>query len=411
MAGLTDTAIRKAKPAVKGYKLTDDGGLHVFVSPAGVKSWRYRYEFAGKEKLLTLGQYPVMGLADARAARDEARNLVRDGRDPAIVKRQLQIVAAVQSGETFEVLARDWHKVNLPRWSAIHGGDILESLERDAFPLIGMLPIREVSVPLVLAVVRAVEARGSMETARRIRQRMEAVFDFAIAEGKAVDNPARTVTGAMAPMQRGRHPAITNLAGAREILQRVEAQSGHPLTKLAHRLLALTAVRPGVILNLPWSELPKGETVWTVPAARMKLSTQEKLKGERDHLVPLPKQALEVVAAARHLSGLGPLVFPNYRNAHQAMTEGAIRTLLNKAGYRDRHVAHGWRATFSSIMNELYPADRHIIDLMLAHKLKDETEAAYNRALHLKRRIELAKIWADLISEGLQPAKNLLPAR
>lgn len=411
MAGLTDTAIRKAKPAAKGYKLTDDGGLHVFVSPAGGKSWRYRYEFGGKEKLLTLGQYPVMGLADARAARDEARKLVRDGRDPALAKRQQQIVAAVQSGETFEVLGRDWHTVNLPRWSAIHGADILESLERDVFPVIGMLPIREVSVPLVLAVVRAVEARGSMETARRIRQRMEAVFDFAIAAGKGVDNPARTVTGAMAPMQRGRHPAITDLAGAREILQRVEAQPGHPLTKLAHRLLALTAVRPGIVINLPWDELPRGETIWTVPAARMKLSTAEKLKGERDHLVPLPKQALEVIAAARKLSGNGPLAFPNYRNAHRPMTEGAIRTLLNKAGYQDRHVGHGWRATFSSIMNELYPADRHIIELMLAHKLKDETEAAYNRALHLKRRIELATIWANLISEGLQPAKNLLPAR
>lgn len=269
MAGLTDTAIRKAKAADKGYKLTDDGGLHLFVSPAGGKSWRYRYEFAGKEKLLTLGQYPVMGLADARAARDEAHNLVKAGRDPAVAKRHQQIVAAVQSGETFEVLGRDWHKVNLPRWSAIHGGDILESLERDVFPIIGALPIREVSVPLVLAVVRAVEARGSMETARRIRQRMEAVFDFAIAEGKAVDNPAMIVTGAMAPMQRGRHPAITELTAAREILQRVEAQSGHPLTKLAHRLLALTAVRPGIVINLPWAELPRGETVWTVPAARM----------------------------------------------------------------------------------------------------------------------------------------------
>lgn len=411
MAGMTDTAIRKAKPAGKGYKLADGGGLHVFVSPAGGKSWRWRYEFAGKEKLLTIGQYPVMGLADARAARDEARAALKQGRDPAIVKQQQRLVAAVQSGETFEVIARAWHKVSLPRWSAVHGQDILEALERDVFPAIGASPIREVTVPQVLAVVRAIEARGSKETARRNRQRIEAIFDFAIAEGKAVDNPGRTITGAMAPLQRARHPAITELVAAREILQRVEAQPGHPLTKLAHRLLALTAVRPGVILALPWAEMPKGAAVWTVPAARMKLSTQEKLKGERDHLVPLPKQALELIAAARQLSGLGPLVFPNYRNAHRPMTEGAIRTLLNKAGYRDRHVAHGWRATFSSIMNELYPADRQIIDLMLAHKLKDEVEAAYNRALHLKRRTELAQLWADLIAEGLQPAKNLLPAR
>jgi integrase len=407
---LTDTAIRKAKPGIRGYKLADTHGLHVFVSPAGGKSWRFRYEFAGKEKLLTLGQYPVMGLSDARVARDEAKAILREGRDPSIAKKQRKLSSVQQSGETFEVIARDWHKTNRSRWSEIHASDILRSLERDVFPAIGQYPVREVTVPNVLAALRPIEERDSKETARRIRQRMESVFAFAIASGKAEANPAATVSGAMAPVVRGRQPAVTDEVGALQIIPRVEMQPGHPLTKLAHRLLALTAVRPGVILGLPWAELPKGETLWTIPAKRMKLALQYKEDAARDHIVPLSRQAVEVIEAARTMSGLGPMVFPNYRNAHEPMTEGAMRHLLIKAGYKDRHVSHGWRSTFSSIMNERYPEDRQIIDLMLAHKPKDEVEGAYNRALHLKRRAELAQLWADFITKNLQPPANLLPA-
>ncbi len=385
--------------------------MHVFVSPAGGKSWRYRYEFAGKEKLLTLGQYPVMGLADARVARDKAKATLRDGKDPGIVKKQKRLAVSAQSTETFEIIARGWHTTNESRWSAIHAEDILKSMERDVFPSIGTYPVRDVTVPDVLAIVRAIEARGSKETARRTRQRIAAVFDFAIASGKAASNPAGTIKGAMAPVTRGRHPAITELPEALKIMPRCEAMPAHPLTKLAQRLLALTSVRPGVILNLPWSEMPKGAVLWTIPAARMKLSKQHKEDGIRDHVVTLSRQAMDVIEATRDLSGLGPLVFPNYRNAHKPMTEGAMRQLLNKAGYEGLHVSHGWRSTFSTIMNERYPGDRQIIDLMLAHKPKDEIEAAYNRAMHLARRAELAQIWADLITEGLMPPRLLLPAR
>lgn len=407
---LTDVQIRKAKPADKGYKLTDGAGLHVFVSPAGGKSWRWRYEFGGKEKLLTLGQYPVMGLSDARDAREKARAILREGRDPGIAKKQKRLVVSRQNTETFEIIGREWHTINQSRWSQIHASDILYSLERDVFPGIGSYPVREITVTDVLALLRDVESRGSLETARRLRQRIESIFSFAIATDRAAANPAIIVKGAMAPLKRGRQPAITDLDEARQILPRCEAMPGHPLTKLAHRLLALTVVRPGVVLNLPWSEFPKDAVLWTVPAKRMKLALVRKEDAAHDHLVPLPRQALEVIEAARKLSGLGPMVFPNSRAAHQPMSEGAIRHLLNKAGYQDRHVSHGWRSTFSTVMNERFPADRQIIDLMLAHKPKDAVESAYNRALHLPRRIELAQIWADLVTEGLQPAGNLLPA-
>lgn len=407
---LTDIAIRKSKPSGKPIKLSDGHGLHLFVSPAGGKSWRFRYEIGGKEKLLTLGKYPAMGIADARTARDKAKAILAEGRDPSVAKKQSRILTGQQSTETFEVIGREWHRTNRPRWSAIHADDILASLVRDVFPSIGAYPVREITVPDVLATLRAVEARESFETTRRLRQRIAAIFSFAIASGKADQNPALVVAGALTPFVRGRQPAVTTLEEARELIQRFEMMSGHPLTKLAHRLLALTAVRPGVILGLPWAELPHGATLWTIPAKRMKLALRHKTDAARDHVVPLSRQAIEVIEAARTLTKYGPLVFPNYRNAHAPMTEGAMRLMLHKAGYKDRHVAHGWRSTFSTVMNERYPKDRQIIDLMLAHVPKDEVEGAYNRALHLQRRGELAQIWADLLTEGLTSADRLLPA-
>lgn len=408
---LTDAALRKAKPQEKGYKLTDSAGLHLFISPAGGKSWRYRYEFGGKEKLLTLGQYPVMGLTDARTARDAAKAILRGGRDPGIAKKQKRLTVIQHSTETFEQIGREWHKQQMVRWTPIHAEDVLHSLVRDVFPAIGAYPVRDVTVPDVLAVLREIEARGSNETARRVRQRIAAVFDYAIASGKADINPAVTVKGAMAPLVRGRQPAVTELAAARELLQRCEAMPAHPLTKLAHRLLAITALRPGTLISTPWEELRKGATLWTIPAARMKLVRRHKEDGLRDHVVPLPWQAIEVIEAARTLTHAGPLVFPNTRAAHKPMSEGAMRLMLSRAGYKGEHVSHGWRATFSTIMNERFPADRAIIDLMLAHKKKDEVEAAYNRAAHLARRAELAQIWADLLTEGLISPSLLLPQR
>jgi integrase len=215
----------------------------------------------------------------------------------------------------------------------------------------------------------------------------------------------------MAPLKKGRQPAVTDLEGAREILRRAESTPASPVTKLALRLLALTALRPGTLITTPWSELDNidpGEPVWVAPAERMKLRLHLKSDETRDHPIPLSWQALDAITTLHKLTGRGPLVFPNGRHAHKPMSENAIGYLLNRAGYHHRHVPHGWRATFSSIMNERFPADSRIIDLMLAHTPKDRVEGAYNRAAHLQRRRELAQIWADLLFEGLPPAEELL---
>jgi integrase len=249
-------------------------------------------------------------------------------------------------------------------------------------------------------VLRAIEARPAIETARRVRQRMSAVFGFAIASGRATVDPAAMVAGALAPLVKGRQPAVVELAEARQVLRDAEAIPAHPVTRLALRLLALAVVRPGELRGARWEELPPGADLWRVPAERMKM--------KRDHAVPLARQAREAIEAVRAITGRGPLVFPSTRHAHRPMSENAIGYLLNRAGYHSRHVPHGGRATFSTVMNERYPRDREVIDLMLAHVPRGKVEAAYNRAEHLARRAELAQAWADLLLEGLPAAAELV---
>ncbi len=397
---LTDAAIRRAKAAGKAYRLVDGDGLHLFVTAAGGKLWRLRYHYAGREKLLSIGPYPGVTLQQAREAREAARAHLRAGRDPGQQKALERAAAVVSAATTFEAVAREWHALQLPRWSARHAVDVLGSLEDAVFPTLGKLPIAEISEPLVLATLRAIEARPAIETARRVRQRMSAVFAFAIASGRASADPAAVVRGALAPLVKGRQPALVELAEARQVLRDAEAIPAHPVTRLALRLLALAVVRPGELRGARWEELPAAAELWQVPALRMKM--------KRPHPVPLSRQAREVVEVVRGLTGRGPLVFPSTRHAHRPMSENAIGYLLNRAGYHHRHVPHGWRATFSTVMNERFPRDREVIDLMLAHVPRGSVEAAYNRAEHLARRAELAQAWADLLLEGLPPAAELV---
>lgn len=408
---LTDTAIRKAKIDDKPYRLSDSGGLVLQVTPAGGKLWRYRYRFNGKEKMLAFGQYPDVSLLEARAARDKAKAELKAGRDPSVTKKIDKLNVVKNSADTFEAVSREWFELQKPQWVERHADKVLESLELHVFPTLGQSPIRNITAPEVLGVLRKIEARPAIDTARRVRQRMSAIFVYAIASGRAISDPAAIVQGAMAPLKKGRQPAITDLEKAREILQAVDGNPAYPVTKLAMRLLALTAVRPGTLITTPWSEFaeidPK-DPVWQIPAARMKLRKDQKEDEARDHLVPLSKQAVETIEALRTMTGAGPLVFPNARHAHKPMSENALGYLLNRAGYHHRHVPHGWRSTFSTIMNELYSNDRHIIDVMLAHVPKDKVEAAYNRALYLPRRKELAQLWADLILKDAKPAQELL---
>lgn len=415
---LTDAKVRNAKPRAKAYKLTDSNRLFLLVMPAGGKLWRWNYAFDGKQKSMAFGAWPLVELADARAKRDEAYTILCEGRDPAIAKK-LKVEANIEAArQTFERITRQWHETVRGQWAKRHANDVMRSLERDVFPAIGKLPIAQLTPPLILAALREIEARGSIETAKRILQRINAVFGFAIAEGIVKSDPSERLGAALKPLRRGRQPAILQLPPLKKMMFAAEEENARPITRLGLRFLALTAVRPNELRGARWDEfedLNGAEPLWRIPAARMKgdLDRKEELGG--DHLVPLTPQAVAILKGVWPLTGDGPLVFPSARQMHQPMSANALGYLLNRAGYHGHHVPHGFRAAFSTIMNEWAErhgkeGDRAIIDLMLAHIPKGKVEGAYNRAAYMPRRRELARVWADMLCEGL-PAPFVLAQR
>lgn len=413
---LTDARVRAARPQPKPYKLTDSGRLFLLVTPSGGKLWRWNYSYDGKNKTMALGAYPLVSLADARSKRDEAYTQLCEGHDPAIV-RKLRIEANLEAGRrTFERTAREWHENARPQWAKVHAADVIRSLERDVFPSIGQLPIGELTPPLVLGALREIEARGSIETAKRVRQRISAVFIYAIAQGMATSDPAEKLGHVLKPLRKGRQPAITELAPLRAMIQAAENDYARPTTRLALRFLALTAVRPSELRGAHWAEfenLDGKEPLWRIPSSRMKGDRDRKDEIGGDHLVPLAPQAIAVLRVLWPISGGGPLLFPSMRHMHRPMSENAIGYLLNRAGYHGRHVPHGFRAAFSTIMNEWAERngkdhDRKIIDLMLAHVPTEKVEGAYNRAAYMPRRREIALVWADLLSAGLTAPEFLV---
>lgn len=413
---LSDAKIRAAKPRDNAYKLTDSHRLYLLVKPNGSKLWKWNYVYDGKQKTMAFGIYPMVSLVNARAKRDDARALLDEGKDPSVVKK-LRIEANLEATRnTFERIAREWHENAKSQWARIHADDILRSLERDVFPAIGGLPISELTPPKILEVLKPVEDRGAIETAKRLRQRISAVFIHAIAKGIAERDPAEKLGAVLKPLRKGRQPAITDLGRLRQMIDDAEQDYARPITRLALRLLALTAVRPSELRGAYWEEfedLNGEEPLWRIPATRMKGDLDRKSEIGGDHLVPLAPQAIDVLRALWPLTGSGSLVFPSNRHGHRPMSENAIGYLLNRAGYHGHHVPHGFRAAFSTIMNEWAERqgkkhDRKVIDLMLAHVPKEKVEGAYNRAAYLDRRRELAEVWADMLTETLPPPATLI---
>jgi integrase len=429
---LTDTAARKAAPRDKDYKLADAAGLYLYVTRKGAKIWRMKYRYGPaekrEEKRLIFGPYPEVSLTEARELRDAARRVLRDGKDPALERKKDLLTNLASSATTFEKVARQWHAANEARWSKIHGSQVLKSLQSDVFPELGSMPLRDIEIPMVLDVLTPVMERGSIETAHRLRQRISAVFIYAIAKGLAIRDPApAAMVGAMTPVPKsGKQPALVGIVKLRGVLKAAEAAEASPVTKAASRLLALTAVRPSVVTAAQWDEFEgidwdntdeqAVEALWRVPASRMKLRKNKKDEDANDHLVPLPPQAVDVLRMIRQLTGRADYVFPNQRRSHKPMSENAIGYLYNREGYHGKHVPHGWRAAFSTTMNELAkvegrPDDRAVIDLMLAHVPKNKVEAAYNRAEYWPDRVRIASTWADLITEGLVPVASFLEGK
>jgi integrase len=389
---LKDTHIRSAKPKNKIFRLFDGGGLYLEVTPAGGKYWRYKFRFLGKEKRIALGTYPEVTLAEARERHLQARKLLADGKDPSQVKKEVRRQAVLNSQQSFEVVARDWHKNRLNNWSENHAKKLLKSFEADVFPKLGLRPIAEITASELLELVRKVEKRGALETAHRVLQNIGQVFSYAIVTQRAERNPAMDLRGALQPVKKENNPYLKE-DELPEYLKRLAAYDGHLQTKLALQFLLLTFVRTNELRGALWTEINFDKAEWRIPAERMKM--------REPHIVPLSRQAVAVLQELQQFNGQWDFVFPNQHKPSGCMSNNTILYALYRMGYHSKATGHGFRATASTVLNE-HGFTPDMIERQLAHCERNQVRAAYNHAQYLKERRGMMQWWADYL-DGIAP--------
>jgi integrase len=384
---LTDTLIRKTKKPAKPTKMMDGRGLFLLLAPSGGRWWRFRYNFAGKEKLLSLGTYPDVSLKAARDARDDARKLVAKGIDPSAVRREEKRATQEAAANTFTTVAREWLDNVKPKWAAIYHHDTTARFESYVFPDIGRTPIAAVTAPELLAVLRKIEKRGTVETAHKVARACGQVFRYGIATGRCERNPAADLRGALKARPKPKHMAALPASELPDFLHKIDQYDGELQTKLALRLLALTFVRTNELRSATWPEIDLDKAEWTIPAERMKTGAP--------HHVPLSRQAVVAFRQLRELSGKWPWVFPG-RAPSKPMSKNTVLFALYRLGYHSRMTGHGFRALASTALNELgFRPD--VIERQLAHIEKNAVRAAYHRSQYLEERTAMMQAWADFL--------------
>lgn len=341
--------VEHAKPREKDYKLADTGGLYLFVSKSGHRTWRLKYRFGGKERRLLLGAYPDVGLKRARELRDDAKQALRNGLDPGLERTRARHSRKVGHENTFEKFAREWHEKQVPRWKPVHANDVITSMEQGLFPEIGGIPVDQIDEGLLFHALRKVESRGAIETAHRLRQHAERVFRFAAAEGIKNGNPAVNVRDALKPVPpRKRRPALVDVKQIQRLIRDIDHAAASPVTRLSSRFLALTAQQPGMVRNAVWPEIkgvdwakpdaPSPDAKWHIPAAKMKQELDLRENEAFDHEVPLSVAAVEVLRVVRAFSSPKGPIFPSGRDILSPLSENAVGYLYNREGWKDRDV-------------------------------------------------------------------------
>lgn len=389
---LTDMEIRAAKPGSRIVKLSDGGGLQLWVTPDGAKRWRLAYRLAGAQKTLALGVYPAMGLREAREAREEAKRTLAEGFDPAIAKRLAKAARAVASANTFAALADELLEKKRREQKAERTLNKLEWLLSLARPAIGPRPIAEITAPEILAVLRGVESRGRRETARRLRATIGEVFRYAVATGRAESDPTGALKGALAAPIVKHRAAIIEPRAFGGLLRAVAEYDGAPETRLALELLALTFVRPGELRAAEWAEFDLEGAVWAIPG--------EKMKMKRPHRVPLAAPTLALLRELHAITGYGRYLFPSVRSADRCMSENTVNAALRRLGYsQDEMTGHGFRSAASSMLNESGKWNADAIERQLAHVDSDSVRRAYARADFWEERVRMMDWWAERCAE------------
>lgn len=395
---LSDPAIKKAKPEAKPHKLADEKGLYLLVNQAG-KYWRLAYRFGGKQKTLALGVYPDVPLARAREKRDEARKLVADGIDPGELRKTNKTQRTERAANSFEVVAREWYAKHAPGWAASHADKILRRLERDVFPWVGGRPIAELSAPEILATMRRIEGRGTLETAHRVMQSCGQVFRYAVATGRAERDPTGDLKGALPPV-RGKHfAAFTESSAVGELLRAIDGFKGSLQVQCALRLSPLLFVRPGELRIARWADIDLDAAEWRYIASKTKT----------EHIVPLAPQAVAILRELHPMTGCRVHVFPG-RDPHKPMSEAAVNAALRRMGYdtKTEITGHGFRAMARTIIHEEIGVRPEVIEHQLAHRVPDALGTAYNRTKFLKERRAMMTAWADYL-DRLKAGAEIIP--
>jgi integrase len=396
---LSDLKVQKAKAKNKPFTLFDGGGLFLLVTPSGGKLWRFKYQYGGKSKLLAFGTYPEISLLDARRKRDDARKLLASNINPHAV-RKAQKRVKIEETETFEIIAREWLEKFKSKWQEEYADKIMHRLEQNVFHYIGSRPIKDIKAPELLAALRRIESRNALELAHRVRSLCTKIFRYAIATGRTERNPAIDLIDALPPVKEKHRAAITDPKKVGELLRAIDSYQGTFVVQCALKFAPLVFVRPGELRHAEWSEINLENAEWNIPASKMKM---------RDaHLVPLSRQAIDILMKLHTLTGSGRYVFPSERTSQRPMSENAILVALRIMGYpKEEMSGHGFRAMARTILDEVLQIRPDFIEHQLAHAVRDPNGRAYNRTSHLAERRKMMQQWADYLDELKQGAKIL----
>lgn len=387
---LTDTTIRNAKPGERPIRLFDGGGLYLEVSPTGGKWWRLKYRFDGKEKRLSLGVYPDVSLKDARDRREASRKLLANGIDPSENRKAMKSARADLAANSFEMLAREWFAKFSATWAANHSDRIIRRFERDIFPWIGARPITEVTARELLSVMRRIESRGALETAHRALGNCGQVFRYATATGRADRDLSIDLRGALPPVKGEHFAATTEPKRGAEILRAMDGYEGTLTVRCALRLAPLVFVRPGELRKAEWAGIDLDAQEWRYTVT----------KTNTPHIVPLSRQAMEILRELQPLTGRGRFVFPGARSTGRPMSDNAILAAMRRMGINKEEMSgHGLRAVARTILDEVLGVRPDYIEHQLAHAVRDPNGRAYNRTAHLPERQKMMQQWADYLDK------------
>lgn len=396
---LTDTAVRNAKPGAKPIKMFDERGLFLIVTPAGGKWWRLRYKFDGKEKLLSLGIYPDVGLKEARERREAARKLLADNIDPGQHRKAKKAAKEERASNSFEVICREWLEQKRSTVEPAQYTKALARLEKNVFPWLGGRPIVEISAPEILVVLRRIDARGARYTAHKVRSEISQCFRYAIATGRAERDPCPDLKGAIPPARSANFASITDPVAVGEMLRAFDGFSGTFVVKCALEIAPRVFVRPGELRKAEWETFDLDKAEWRYLVTKTKT----------EHLVPLASQVVATLRELHALTGHGRHVFPG-RDPQKPMSEAAVNAALRRMGYdtKTEITGHGFRAMARTILHEELHQKPEVIEHQLAHKVGDANGTAYNRTKFLKERKAMMQLWADYLDK-LKAGADVIP--